>query len=80
MVPNEGRVEVCVSGLWGTVCNDHFSQVDFRVVCRQLGFSIFGKYICNFHVYCCQHHGQYSVLTAPQLGGCACALKKFCDP
>ncbi len=39
----EGRVEICVSGEWGSVCDEGWSFTDARVACRQLGYSDTGQ-------------------------------------
>ena len=42
---NEGRVEICQSGEWKTICDNNWGENEARVVCRQLGHTTQGMVI-----------------------------------
>ena len=54
IVGSEGRLEICMNNMWGTVCDDWFTNIDARVVCKQYGNQIgtemsgmYAYYNCN---------------------------------
>ena len=42
-IEQEGRVEVCVNGVWGSICGKGWDNTDAHVTCQQLGYPAIGN-------------------------------------
>ena len=49
VLKQEGRVEVCVNGVWGSICGSGWDTIDGYVLCKQAGFDDEGFHICYMH-------------------------------
>lgn len=52
----EGRVEICVNNVWGTVCSTQFSNRDASVICAQMNFNREGMYASHSDIIHQQIH------------------------
>ena len=39
ILENEGRIEICYNGVWGTICDQGWDKTDGHVLCTQLGYA-----------------------------------------
>ena len=44
---SEGRLEICVNGVWGTICDVRYGARDANVACRQLGYDGQGMFMLD---------------------------------
>ena len=52
IIEQEGRVEVCIDSVWGSVCDEGWDKTDAHVVCRQMGHPELGMYyILYINIY-----------------------------
>lgn len=47
-----GRVEIRYQGVWGSICDDNFDDIDAGVICRQLNMTYVIQILFCVIVYC----------------------------
>ena len=50
-----GKIELCINGQWGSICDDGWSYNEAHVVCSQFGYTSYGMYL-----YYSQREGFYA--------------------
>ena len=55
---SEGRVEICINGVWGSVASFRWTTKETNVVCGQLGYSN----ICKYNVFVDENMDQQNQL------------------
>lgn len=51
IIQQEGRIEVCFNGVWGSVCPNYWNPIDAYVVCAQLGYTGASKRFMNTFIH-----------------------------
>lgn len=47
----EGRLEVCIGGRWGTICDGNWGPPEAAVACKQLNLNSQGLIFCDYEDY-----------------------------
>jgi len=68
-VDSAGTMEVCIDGVWSTVCGSSWDNNDAKVVCRQLGYPVDTPGACKWQATeICKCYG----MSHSCLGGTKC--------
>ena len=52
----EGRPEVCINGIWGSICQYSWNQIDGYIFCNELGFDGPCESIAYLYYISLYHH------------------------
>ena len=53
VIQNEGEIEVCINGVWGSICADEWDETDAYVICKQLDYINTGDNCCVYVANLC---------------------------